>query len=119
MPNNPDTAAQVARLREMAEEIRDSEARCLRFAAEADEDGNERSAGAYRLTASIQTNRLTALSAAADALEREAWCEEMGADVVYSDYEARWQVLWDSGDDIQQISAPTRNAAIDAARGAK
>ncbi len=116
MPSN-DTAAQVARLREMAEEIRDSEARCLRFAAEADEDGNERSAGAYRLTASIQANRLTALSAAADAVEREAWCEEEKVDVRYSYERQEWTVEREIAlARYAHKTAPTRNAAIDAAR---
>jgi hypothetical protein len=130
MPNNPDTAAQVARLREMAEEIRDSEARCLRFAAEADEDGNERSAGAYRLTASIQTNRLTALSAAADAMEREAglvadserltWMINESnsaggwiADHVWDDATKLCAVDYDEADDVQKWV----RAAIDAMRG--
>jgi hypothetical protein len=111
------TAAQVARLREMAEPLK---RRAQEYARQAAASDNVGMTGIARLEAQIGAESAmgaAAISAAADALEREAWCEEMGADVVYSDHEAQWQVLWDSGDDIQQVSAPTRNAAIDSARG--
>jgi hypothetical protein len=63
------TPLHAARLREMAEEIRDSYQRCLRFAAQADEEGKVDSADAYRLTARVQLGRLSALLAGAEALE--------------------------------------------------
>jgi hypothetical protein len=55
----------------------------------------------------------------ADA-ERARWCETHGADVVYSDIEKLWWVLsLDEHGLFRETSHPDRNAAIDAARGAK
>jgi len=58
------------------------------------------------------------LSAAADALEREAWCEEKKVDVCLT-LKGEWMcsVLYAEGGVYQNHYGPTRSAAIDAARG--
>jgi hypothetical protein len=110
MPNN-DTAAQVARLREMA----------ARFKHDADINRDDassvRNGHVLRLYVEELDGYASDLSAAADALEREAWCEEMGADVEYNSMDELWWVNWMSvAGGCKDASALTRNAAIDAAR---
>jgi hypothetical protein len=49
---------------------------------------------------------------------RALWCEEMKADVTWSQSAQRWRVLWDSEiQGMRHVYHPDRNAAIDAARG--
>lgn len=49
---------------------------------------------------------------------RARWCEEMRADVTWSQSAQRWRITWYSeAYYLGQTSHPDRNAAIDAARG--
>jgi hypothetical protein len=51
---------------------------------------------------------------------RARWCEDMKAQVFWSSTDQTWRVLWYSeAYDLRQTSHSDRNAAIDAARGAK
>jgi hypothetical protein len=58
------------------------------------------------------------LSAAADALEREAWCEERKVDVTYIGSQSRWMVISCDAQPWRRRyhHGKARNAAIDAAR---
>jgi hypothetical protein len=59
--------------------------------------------------------------AAADAVEREAWCEEHKVDVTYIGSQSRWMVISCDAQPWRRRyhHGKTRNAAIDAARGKK
>jgi hypothetical protein len=51
---------------------------------------------------------------------RARWCEERKAQVSWSITDQTWRVLWYSeACELRQTSHADRNAAIDAARGAK
>lgn len=50
---------------------------------------------------------------------RNRWCEEMKADVKFSLVSTRWHVSWVTSGDYRALSHTDRNAAIDAARGAR
>jgi hypothetical protein len=112
MPNNPDTAAQVARLREMA----------ARFKHDADINRDDassvRNGHVLRLYVEQLDGYASDVTAAADALEREAWCEERKVDVRYSYERQEWTVEREIAlARYAHKTAPTRKAAIDAARG--
>ncbi len=51
---------------------------------------------------------------------RNRWCEQMKADVSWSDTSRRWRVVWCTRGFFDIATDPDRNAAIDAAmRGGK
>ena len=50
--------------------------------------------------------------------DRARWCEEMKAEVSWSQFAQRWRVVWrPEGYLLRQTVHADRNAAIDAARG--
>jgi hypothetical protein len=68
-------------------------------------------------------NALPALVAELRELRQEAdrarWCEQMKANVSWSDISRRWRVIWVTGGLFNLATDPDRSAAIDAARGVK
>ena len=65
----------------------------------------------------IATLRRQNAALRADA-DRARWCEEMKADVTWSQSAQRWRVLWDSEiQGMRHVYHTDRSAAIDAARG--
>jgi hypothetical protein len=103
MPNN-ENAAQVARLRQMVEQRLGEIAFLERHMKEPNTEGLAEIA--------------TAISAAADALEREAWCEENKAYIMPDLLRGGWEASWITTSGTRKWEhRPDRAAAIDAARG--
>lgn len=115
------TAAQIARLREMQTEESDAIEHVQSLLKNDRERlrGEQLAQSELTLTTYLSDyeKRLAALTAAADALEREAWCEEYQADVVRL-LDGRWCVTFLDGFLNQRTYyASSRDEAIDRARG--
>ena len=66
-----------------------------------------------------ETDRLRAeVERLREDADRAQWCEEMKAEVSWSQFAQRWRVVWRlEGYLLRQTVHADRNAAIDAARG--
>ena len=106
------TAAQVARLRQMAGKFK-HDADLNR-----DDASSVRNGHVLRLYVEQLDGYASDVTAAADALEREAWCEEMKVDVTYIGSQSRWMVISCDAQPWRRRyhHGKTRKAAIDAAR---
>lgn len=101
-----DKSDQVKLLREMADKAKASVRACR-------EEG-------FRSLADEEQSRCEIFTAAAEAIERERWCEERKAEVYWHPLRREWCVTVRFCD-LPEILAfsPDRNAAIDSARGVR
>lgn len=110
-----DTTAQVARLRAMAEQKRVEAQEWLEQSISQRPCSGATHDDCRRHMLRCEEN-MKDFSAAADALEREAWCEDHKVDVRCTEI-GDWMCSVPYCEDVhRQWYAPTRNAAIDAAR---
>ena len=118
--------ADAALLREAAQLMREREEKSLLTSPDwkGMYEAQERDLAALRKNLeALKAGREEAMAEVERLREHEArarWCEDMRAQVFWSSTDQTWRVLWYSeAYDLRQTSHSDRNAAIDAARGAK
>jgi hypothetical protein len=114
--------ADAALLREAAQLMRERDKRLL--LTERDWKGmyeaQERDLAALRKRVGELKAAMAEIERLREHEARARWCEETKAQVSWSITDQTWRVLWYSeAYDLRQTSHSDRNAAIDAARGAK